>query len=76
MSLLDELRNESMHNSGKILPNDDELMDKVFGDENSLIDDENFMEEDPDNGFGEDESGSRNRSKKNNKKSKTMQAKD
>ena len=26
MSLLDELRNESMH-SGKILPNDDELMD-------------------------------------------------
>lgn len=75
MSLLDELRNESVH-SGKILPNDDELMDQVFGDENSLIDDDNFMEDDPDHGFGEEESGTRNRSKKNNKMSKTMQAKD
>jgi hypothetical protein len=34
------------------------------------------MEGDPDHGFGDEESGTRNRSKKNSKKSKTMQAKD
>jgi hypothetical protein len=51
-------------------------MDEVFGDENSVIDDDHFMEDDPDHGFGDEESGSRSKNKKNSKKSKTMQAKD
>lgn len=80
MSLLDELRNEtvnSLHsagNGGRLMQNEeDELMNEVFGDENSVInDDEDFMQDDPDHGFGDEESGTRNRSKKITKKSKTQ----
>lgn len=82
MSLLDELRNEavnSLHsggNGGK-LNDEDEFMNEVFGDENSAInDDGDFIEDEPDHGFAEEESGAKNRSSKNSKKSKTMAVRD
>lgn len=80
--MLDELRNEavnSLHsgvNGGK-LNDEDEFMNEVFGEENSAInDDGDFMEDEPDHGFGEEESGAKNRSSKNSKKSKTMAVRD
>ncbi len=82
MSLLDELRNEgvnSLHsgvNGGKF-NDEDEFMNEVFGDENSAFnDDGDFMEDEPGHGFGEEESGAKNRSSKNSKKSKTMAVRD